>query len=156
MNYLLDTCVISELAKPSPNKKLMKWLSGVSTERLYLCVVTTGEIRRRLTRLPDSRQKESFTRWFNTLLEDYQERILHISRTVAENWGLIQGNAEKGNQPMSSMNSLMAAVAYTHNLAIVTRNSDDFATGHVPVHNPWTAWRLTGDLDSMRGSEKAD
>ena len=72
-----------------------------------------------------------------TLLEDYQNRIYSINLTVAENWGVIQGNAEKKGKPMSSLDSLIAAIAYTHNLIIVTRNVRYFEASSLPIRNPW-------------------
>jgi len=138
LNYLLDTCVISELARPSPTKEVIDWLGSIPTERLYLSVITIGEIRKGLTKLSDSKRKNNLTNWLNTLLEDYRDRIYTISLTVAENWGVIQGNAEKNGKPMSSLDGLIAAIAYTHNLVLVTRNVSDFEAGNIPIHNPWS------------------
>ena len=139
MNYLLDTCVISELVKPSPDAKVVDWLSSTPTERLYLSVITIGEVRKGLTKLPDSKRKDRLTNWLNTLIEDYQNRIYPINLTVAENWGIIQGNAEKSGKPMSSLDSLIAAIAYTHNLILVTRNERDFEASNLLIQNPWVA-----------------
>lgn len=137
MNYLLDTCVISELVKPSPDANVVDWLSSTPTERLYVSVITIGEVRKGLTKLPDSKRKDLLTNWLNTLLEDYQNRIYSINLTVAENWGVIQGKAEKKGNPMSSLDSLIAAIAYTHNLVLVTRNVRDFEASNLPIKNPW-------------------
>ncbi|MCP4683421.1 MAG: type II toxin-antitoxin system VapC family toxin [Desulfobacterales bacterium] len=136
-NYLLDTCVISELVKPSPDPNVLDWLSSTPTERLHLSVITIGEIRKGLTKLPDSKRKDLLTNWLNTLLEDYQDRIYSIDLTIAENWGIIQGNTEKKGEPMSSLDSLIAAIAYTHNLILVTRNERDFEASNLPIKNPW-------------------
>lgn len=137
MKYLLDTCIISELVKPSPNPMVLDWLHAIPSERLFLSVITIGEIRKGLTKLPDSKQKDKLTEWLNTLLEDYQDRIYAIDLTVAENWGVLQGNAEKSGMPMSSIDSLIAAIAYTHNLVLVTRNVSDFKATNLPLRNPW-------------------
>jgi len=137
VKYLLDTCVISELVKPSPNPMVLDWLHAIPSERLFLSVITIGEIRKGLTKLPESKQKDRLTEWLNTLLEDYQDRIYAIDLTVAETWGVLQGNAEKSGMPMSSIDSLIAAIAYTHNLVLVTRNVSDFKATNLPLSNPW-------------------
>jgi len=95
LNYLLDTCVISELVRPTPNEAVINWMSHLPNERLFLSVITIGEIRKGITKLPESKKKNQLTNWLNTLLEDYQSRIYPINLTVAENWGIIQGKAEK-------------------------------------------------------------
>ena len=139
MNYLSDTCVISELVKPSPDVNVADWLSSTPSERLYLSVITIGEVRKGLTKLPDSKRKALLTNWLNTLL-DYQNRIYSINLTVAENWGVIQGEAEKKGMPKSAIDSLIAAIAYTYNLVLVTRNVRDFEAGNIPIHNPWVTY----------------
>jgi toxin FitB len=138
LNYLLDTCVISELVKVSPNCNVVDWLHDTPTERLYLSVITVGEIRKGLTKLPDSKRKDLLTNWLNLLLEDYQNRIFSIDLAVAENWGIIQGNAEKKGVAIPSIDGLIAAIAYTHNLALVTRNVSDFEICGLPIKNPWS------------------
>lgn len=138
MNYLLDTCVISELVNGSPNSNVVAWLHDTPTERLYLSVITVGEIRKYLIKLPESKQKDLLTNWLNQLLEDYQNRIFSIDLTVAENWGIIQGNAEKKGMTMPSTDGLIAAIAYTHNLVLVTRNASDFEASGLPIKNPWS------------------
>lgn len=137
VKYLLDTCVISELVKLAPNPKIIEWLNQEPSESLFLSVITIGEVRKGLTRLPDSKRKERLSGWLNTLLEDYAERILPIDLKVAETWGFIQGNAEKAGTPMSSIDSLIAATSYTHNLILATRNESDFIPGNIPIINPW-------------------
>lgn len=137
MNYLLDTCVISELVKPTPNEAVINWMSHTPNERLFLSVITIGEIRKGITKLPESKKINQLTNWLNTLLEDYQERIYPINIMVAENWGIIQGKAENNGTPVASVDSLIAAVAQTYNLIVVTRNENDFASTNVTILNPW-------------------
>jgi toxin FitB len=138
LNYLLDTCVISELVKVTPNGNVVAWLHATPTERLYLSVITVGEIRKDLTKLPDSKRKDLLINWLNLLLEDYQNRIFSIDLTVAENWGIIQGKAEKNGIAMPSIDGLIAAIAYTHNLVLVTRNVSNFEASDLPIKNPWS------------------
>jgi predicted nucleic acid-binding protein len=137
VKYLLDTCVISELTKPAPNQKVIGWLNGVPSDSLFISVITVGEIRKGLTKLKPSEKKRRLTEWLNTLLRRYSERILAVDLTIAENWGMIQGDAEKAGKPMASVDSLLAATAYTLNMTLVTRNERDFIQGPAPVINPW-------------------
>jgi predicted nucleic acid-binding protein len=129
--------VISELVKPFPNGKVINWLRNTPDDRLFLSVVTIGEIRKGISKLGESKKKTLLTNWLNTLIQDYQNRIYPIDLMVAENWGNLQGMAEKTGNPMSSFDSLIAAIAYTHNLVLVTRNEKDFAASHLPIVNPW-------------------
>ena len=138
MNYLLDTCVLSELVKPEPSPQVMDWLRHTPSERLFLCSITLGELRKGLAKLPESKKKQKLTDWLNTLLASYQARIHPIDVTVAENWGVMQGKAEQDGRPMPSIDGLIAATAYTHNLILVTRNEKDFQASNLSILNPWS------------------
>jgi len=137
VNYLLDTCVISEIVKPAPSSRVIMWINNIPSERLFLCSLTIGEIRKGLTKLPESKKKEKLTDWLNTLLENYQDRILSIDIAIAENWGVMQRKTENEGMPMSSIDSLIAATSYTHNLILVTRNEKDFQASKLSIINPW-------------------
>jgi len=137
VKYLLDTCLISELTKAVPNQKVADWLKTVPPESLFISVITIGEIRKGLTKLPPSEKLERLTEWLNTLLLLYAERILPADVSVAEKWGILQGNAEKKGKPMSSLDSLIGATAMLYHLTVVTRNEDDFDADNIAVMNPW-------------------
>lgn len=137
MKYLLDTCVISELVKLAPDEKVVGWLNQRPSEALFLCAITIGEVMKGLTKLPDSNKKERLTLWLNTLLDEYRDRILPVDLMVCENWGILQGFAEKAGAPMASIDGLLAATAYTHNMTLATRNERAFAPSHIPIINPW-------------------
>ncbi len=104
----------------------------------FLSVITIGEIRKGINNLPEAKKKQHLTNWLLSLTEDYRSRICPISLEVAENWGNIQGQAERKGTSLSSVDSLIAATAYTYNLIVVTRNEKDFITSNVSVLNPWT------------------
>jgi predicted nucleic acid-binding protein len=137
LKYLLDTCAISEFTKPEANIGVIEWLKNASSDDLYLSVINVGEIKKGINKLPASKKKQDLLFWLEILLEDYQNRILTVDLTVMENWSLIVANAEKKGQPVASMDSVIAAVAYTHHLTLVTRNERDFYACNIPMINPW-------------------
>ena len=100
--------------------------SNVNSDDLYLSVINIGEIKKGINKLPASKKKQDLLFWLETLFEDYHNRILTVDLVVMENWSLIVANAEKKGQSVASMDSIIAAVAYTHHLTLVTRNERDF------------------------------
>lgn len=137
MKYLLDTCVLSEFSKPYPEKRVTEWIFSVPTERLFVCSITIGEIRKGHAKLPNSKKKAKIAEWINCLLEDYQERILPIDLVAAESWGEIQGLSEIRDKAISTIDGLIASVARVNNLVLVTRNESDFEECQIPIFNPW-------------------
>jgi len=137
LKYLLDTCAISEITKTQANSGVIEWLKSTNSEDLYLSVINIGEIKKGINKLPASKKKQDLLFWLETLLEDYQSRILTVDLSVMENWSLLVTNAEKKGQPIASMDSIIAAIAYTHHLTLVTRNERDFYACNIPMINPW-------------------
>ena len=137
MKYLLDTCVISELIKKNPSNNVLNWIKNIPEEKLFLSVITIAEIYRGLNKLPNSKRKKSLTNWLNTLVEDYKNRIITIDFAVAENWGIIQEEAEKKGKRISSIDCFVASIAYTHNFTLATRNTKDFQGSNISIDNPW-------------------
>ena len=138
MNYVLDTCVISELVKPVPAAPVLEWLALVPAEQLFLSALTIGEVKRGIMKLPTSKKKMHLLAWFETLLHDYRDRIIPVDVAVAEAWGTLQAQAESAGQKMAIIDGYIAATASAHQMLIVTRNEDDFAFCLQDVVNPWT------------------
>ncbi len=138
MNYLLDTCVISELVAKQPNSQVIAWIDSVEEVRLHLSVITLGEIRKGIEKLPDSERKTRLEIWLNEELpRRFTDRIILIDTAVMLQWGQFAGSLEKAGKPVSAMDSLIAAIALYHHLILVTRNEADFENTGVKIFNPW-------------------
>ncbi len=138
MKYLLDTCVISELVKTKPNKKVIAWVGSCHEETFFLSTLTIGEIQKGITKLPDSKRKEKLQLWIDSELKDrFAGRILDINTDVAKKWGEIQGQAEKQGKIMPAIDSLIAATGITYGLVVVTRNFSDMEISGISLFNPW-------------------
>ncbi len=137
MKYLLDTCVFSELVKPRPETSVTRWLASIPSDAIFLSVLVIGEIGKGIEKLPDSKKKIRLTLWLNTLLDDYQDRIIPLDLPAAESWGAMQARAEEAGTPMGTIDGLIAATASARHLMLVTRNTSDFAPSHLPLIIPW-------------------
>lgn len=139
MNYLLDTCVISELTKKHPEKKVLQWLETQKEDSLYLSVLTLGEIQKGIHRLPDSKKKHALSLWVqHDLCQRFEGRILPLDQAVCQLWGKIQGEAETRGKTIPVIDSLIAATALAHQLFVVTRNSSDMEKSGVQMVDPWS------------------
>jgi predicted nucleic acid-binding protein len=138
MNCLLDTQVISELISKRPNKKVVEWLDRLDSNTIYLSVITIGEIRKGIEKLPPSKRKERIKEWLEgDLLLRFQGRILEITTEVTLIWGELTGRLEKEGRPITAIDSLIAAIALQGNYRLVTRNEHDFQYTGVTIINPW-------------------
>lgn len=138
MKYILDTCVISELAKLAPNKKVISWVTQNDEEDFYLSALTFGELHKGISKLSSSKRKENLHRWVEyELKERFENRIIDIDLKVAKVWGEIQGKAELKGRPMPTIDSLIAATGAAHDLIVVTRNTSDMKQSGISLLNPW-------------------
>jgi predicted nucleic acid-binding protein len=138
MNYLLDTCLISELAKSKPDEKVVDWVLGENETGFYISVLTFGELHKGIEKLPESKKKAELRSWIEDELKNrFQNRIISIDMRVSIIWGKIQCIAEKKGKPMPAIDSLIAATALAHDLTVVTRNVSDMEQSGVRLLNPW-------------------
>lgn len=138
MNYLLDTCVISEYTRRQPEKKVLSWVDATSEEHLFLCAITIGELQRGIERLGESKRRTELMTWLNgSLVPRFAHRILPLDAETMFLWGSMLARLESSGHPTPVMDSLIAAAAMQNNLILVTRNSEDFIHTGVQLLNPW-------------------
>ncbi|MFP4549132.1 MAG: type II toxin-antitoxin system VapC family toxin [Fidelibacterota bacterium] len=138
MNYLLDTCIISELIKNEPNKKVVSWIDSIDEMKLFLSVITIGEIEKGLSKLPKSKQKSLISEWLHEdLLTRFNNRIINLDIDTLFQWGKMYAALELKGLKMPSIDSLIAATAKQNNFCLVTRNIRDFENCSIVLFNPW-------------------
>lgn len=140
MNLLLDTCVVSELIKSHPEPAVVAFVREQPEERLYLSVLTLGEIEKGIARLADERRQLKLRQWLEVDLQRrFAGRFLDVTPAVASRWGRIQGEAERHGRRMPVIDGLLAATALHYGCAVATRNCADIAASGVEIVNPWPA-----------------
>lgn len=138
MNYLLDTCLISELLKKEPNPAVMAWLDAQDEQTLFLSVLNLGELQKGISKLAKGTKQEELQAWVShDLAERFSGRILTVDQETALCWGRLQGNAERRGEKLPVMDSMIAASAAVHGMSVVTRNTKDLERCGVQVCNPW-------------------
>lgn len=136
--YLLDTCVFSDLVSRHPTPSVVEWFDAVEDERLFLSVVTIGEIKRGIDRLPVSGRRTELEAWLEKdLLDQFQGRILPIGVDIMLMWGKLNSDLESLGKKMPAIDSIIAATAIQHKLKLVTRNLRDFEAAGIKLINPW-------------------
>lgn len=138
MSYLIDTCCISELVKSDPDKNVIQWFSDQKEVDLYLSVITFGELRKGIEKLPSTKRKRRLNHWINEdLLHRFKNRALDVTLTEVNQWGKVLAKAEKMGKPLPAVDALIAATALAHDFAVVTRNTKDMKASGVELINPW-------------------
>lgn len=119
MKFLLDTNVFREIGKTKPDANVASWLTSIDDADLAISALTVKEVRKGIVRLamekPDiARQIEArVAGTFNA----FGERILPVTRKVADLWGQLLADSEKHIDDTG-----IVATARVYGLILVTRN----------------------------------
>lgn len=136
MSYLLDTNVLSELRRKTPNAGVVEWFTRRPASTLFLSVLTLGELRKGIAGVTDADRRTALLDWLEADLPNFfTGRILLVDIPVADRWGRMVAAA---GRPVPAIDSLIGATAAHHGLSMVTRNARDFADFGLDVINPWS------------------
>jgi toxin FitB len=64
MRYLLDTNIISNIAKPIPSESLIAWMAEQADQDLFIASLTIAEIRRGVLEKPAGKRRDELEAWF--------------------------------------------------------------------------------------------
>jgi len=133
---LLDTNVISEIAKPQPEPNVIAFLDSLTNA--FVSALTIHELEFGISRLPQGKRRATLAHTIAEFLELYGDHILPIDRQAALSAARLRRQAEQTGATLHLADALIAGTALAHNLAIATRNVSDFEALGVPLVNPWT------------------
>ncbi|VGO19423.1 type II toxin-antitoxin system VapC family toxin [Pontiella sulfatireligans] len=138
MKYLLDTCLLSELIKPTPSTSVLEWVGEQDETGLFISVLTLGEIHKEIGKLPNGRKKLRLQAWIDhDLCARFKGRIIEIDAEVAETWGSISAKTEGKEKKLPAIDGLLAATALAKGLTVITRNTKDIGSSGAQTLNPW-------------------
>jgi predicted nucleic acid-binding protein len=136
LSYLIDTNVLSELRRRTPDPGVLQWFAARPANTLYLSVLTLGALRKGIDALEQDARKLSLLDWLETELPSFfSGRVLPVDAVVADRWGRLQAQARR---PLPAINSLLAATAMAHGLTLITRNLKDFQYTGLQLLSPWS------------------
>jgi predicted nucleic acid-binding protein len=133
---IVDTNVVSEIMKPNPNPAVVAWITA-NRDELVMTSVTTAELAEGVERMPAGRRQIALRNWAERLISDYQNRVLPFSVDEAWAFARLATIRQKLGQPVSDSDTMIAAIASTHNAAVATRNITDFEHEDIELINPF-------------------
>ena len=134
MKFLVDANVLSEATKAVPSEAAVDWLRR-HEHVVAVNAVVLGELEFGILLLPSGRRRKRLESWFSNVVEILP--VLEMERETARVWAALLARLRKKGRAMPLKDSLIAASALQHGLAVATRNSGDFAHCGVKLVDPF-------------------
>jgi toxin FitB len=134
IGYLVDTNVISELARSKANIGVAKFLS--ETPRLLVSTMLFHEINYGLASAA-SDQKMKLTAFVAAMRERFGARAIPVTLEIAETAGALRAHEKLSGRVLTVTDSIMAATAMVKGATLVTRNTKDFSELDMRLLNPF-------------------
>jgi len=134
VKYLVDANILSEPTKQSPDPRALDWLRAHERD-IAVDPVILGELRFGILILPKGQKRTALERWFNAGAERLY--CLPWDSDTGLQWAELLARLRKTRKTMPIKDSLIAATAMVHGLAVASRNHIDFAKAGVHVVDPF-------------------
>lgn len=128
--YLVDTNILSELARPEPDLGVLAWASEIS--RVAVSVITAEELSFGLAWKPRPKVRA----WVEAFLDEHCD-LLPITPEIARSAGELRGRLRTQGVNRSQADMLIAATAQAHDLVLVTHNVRDFEGCPLQLFDPF-------------------
>ena len=137
---LLDTNVVSELARPHPDPGVAAWTRQRPADSLFFSAVGEAELRHGVAIMPPGRRRTALANALERMMALYfAGRILPFDSAAARAYAVIMADRRRMGLHAARADSQIAAIARAHGMAVATRNIGDFAAAGVDLVDPWTA-----------------
>lgn len=133
---VLDTNVLSELARPAPSLPVLTWVDR--QDGVAITATTVAELLHGVARLPDGARKSSLAEAIREMLDEpLRDNVLAFDRTAASHYAEIVAMREGAGRPISIADAQIAAICRSRAATLATRNVRDFESVGITVVNPW-------------------
>lgn len=135
---VLDTNVISELARRVPDHGVLSWLDSLEISDVATTAITAAELRYGVARLPDGHRKRELAVVIRGILsEDFHGRVLPFDERSSVRYADVVASRERIGRPIGVADAQIAAICRDLGAILATRNIVDFEETGVQLLNPW-------------------
>lgn len=137
---LVDTNVISEPLRKSPEVRVIAWIDAQPLETLYLSAITVAELRFGVASLPTGKRQGGLRDNLETrVLPLFAGRVLAFDLAASQAYAELMAKARAAGLALGPADGYSAATAVSHGMVVATRDTAPFEAAGVPIINPWEA-----------------
>ena len=133
---VLDTNVISELMRATPEPRVLRWLDAQPPDAVAVTAITVAEILYGIARLPKGARRASLeSAAGQTFDEDLM--VLPFDDAAAVDYAAIASLQESRGRKIAIADAMIAATCLAVGATLATRNVRDFSGLGLDVVDPW-------------------
>ena len=137
---LLDTNVVSELMRSSPDHVVETWVADHPAEELFFSAIGEAELRYGVAVMPAGRRRDRLASEIEAMLrEEFEGRVLPFDGAAARAYAEVASVRRAAGRPAPLADCQIAAIARSRDMAVATRNVRDFEDLRVDVIDPWAS-----------------
>lgn len=136
---VLDTNVISELMRATPDARVRDWVREVLPDLIFTTSVTLAEVRFGIARLAAGRRRALLGAAADDVFGTFADRVVPFDAAAANAYADIVVERERIGAPIAGFDAQIAAICRIHRAALATRNTSDFARLGLDLIDPWLA-----------------
>jgi predicted nucleic acid-binding protein len=135
---LVDTNVISEPLRKTPDAVVIEWIDAQALETLYLSAITVAELRFGVASLPAGKRRDRLHESMeNRVLPLFTGRVLAFDLPASQAYAQLMSRARAAGLTIGAADGYIAATAAANRMAVATRDAAAFEAAGIPVIDPW-------------------
>ncbi len=133
---VLDTNVLSEPLKGTPDERVLDWMEKLDNETA-VTAITVGELLTGVRALPEGRRRTDLLESITSTLADFSGSVLAYDEASARHYARLQQLRRALGRPLAVEDGMIAAICLTHRATLATRNTADFSALGIELIDPW-------------------
>ncbi len=135
---ILDTNVVTELMRPSPEARVLRWFAAQAAEDLHVTAITMAEILYGIELISTSRRRDVLRAGAEKMFASvFSDHVLTFEDRAARVFSQIASSRRRQAKPIAESDAQIAAIARVHGATLATRNPYVFEGCGVRLVNPW-------------------
>ncbi|QOR69340.1 type II toxin-antitoxin system VapC family toxin [Ruania alkalisoli] len=134
---VVDTNVLSEPLRPSPDPLVLAWLAG-HQQQIALTTISIAELLYGARRLPKGRGQSHLLAAIDQLVESAADRLYDFDRAAAASYASLRSERDRAGQPGATEDLMIAGICRVHHASLATRNGRDFLGCGLQLIDPWS------------------
>lgn len=135
---VLDTNVISEPLRPSPEARVSEWIDAQPLETLYLSAMTVAELRAGVALMPTGKRRTALHEHLERrVLPMFVGRVLPFDVACTNAYADLIARVRKAGSGIETADACIAAIALANGFIVATRDAGPFRAAGLDVIDPW-------------------